>query len=80
MPIMSRSRRKSPWVSLCSAKGQKLFRSKENRKHRKQAKEKIRKDECDKIPHVKEFGNEWKSPRDGKIWLGFFDKMWRRGK
>lgn len=26
-----------------------------------------------KVPHPKEYGNEWDSPRDGKSWYGYLE-------
>ena len=52
---------------------QKKFKQKEHRKERRavnQAKT------LENIPHPKEYGNEWSSPRDGKMWFGNCKRTW----
>jgi len=65
---MSRSVRKTSIGPLCNASN-KIFRSIENKKKRRKEKVVLNKDIENlenSLPLEKEFGNEWKSPRDGK--------------
>lgn len=73
---MSRSYRKTPFFSHCSAHSQKEYRSDENRAKRRAIHRLLH--ECldssiydeEKferyLPDEKTYGNEWSSPRDGK--------------
>jgi len=69
---MSRSYLHSPWHSVtCSghrAGNQKRFRSQENRAKRRTVKLRLIAEK--EMPHEKEYGNEWASPRDGKTYFG----------
>src|ERR1017187_7985541 len=67
--VMSRSHKKTPICGNCSTSGQKAFRSQENRSKRHRVKQLCHTGLYDKMPHDKEYGNEWDSPRDGKHWL-----------
>lgn len=66
---MSRSRRKTPISSICSSAGQKKFKKYEHKAERKKVKMLLRIGE-EELPHPKEYGNEWSSPRDGKSYFG----------
>lgn len=70
---MSRSRRKTPIMSVCviSAGAVKKWRQSEWRSYRSKVKQLMRSGKHDKLPHSKEYHNEWSSPRDGK--QHFFD-------
>jgi len=63
---MSRSHKKSPFISHCTLGpgAQKAYRSQENRSKRRQVKIRLVLDKD--MPHEKEYGNEWSSPRDGR--------------
>jgi len=79
---MSKSKRKTPKISITcigsKAGIQRLFRSKENRAKRKQVKIKLLMKDYENLPHEKEYGNEWSSPRDGKQWMGKNSKWLRK--
>lgn len=65
---MSRSFKKVPIMGVggtCTA--QKKFKQKEHRKERRAVNQAV---DLENIPHPKEFGNEWASPRDGKLYFG----------
>ncbi len=44
---------------------QKKFKQQEHKRERKLVKQSL-----ENPPHPKQFGNEWDSPRDGKLWFG----------
>lgn len=68
---MSRSYRHTPISSVCGVvSGQKLFRSLENRAFRHKVKQFLVADRDEPLPDEREYGNEWASPRDGKMWFG----------
>lgn len=48
---------------------QKQFRKQEHRRHRKKVNDLLSIGEYELLPHPREYGNEWASPRDGKQWL-----------
>lgn len=79
---MSRSKRKTPIIGMTclSSKSiiQKSFRSKENRAKRKKVKQCLSNEQYDSLPHEKEYGNEWSSPRDGKQYLDDKNSKWMR--
>lgn len=79
---MSRSKRKTPILGMtasCSRPSiQKIFRSKENRAKRREVRIKLTTNDFDLMPHEKEYGNEWASPRDGKQYCGNDDPKWLR--
>jgi hypothetical protein len=71
---MARSHKKRPFygIAMKRSSAQKWFRSSENRAKRKKVKQLLTKAllGLDVImPHEKEYGNEWASPRDGKVRL-----------
>jgi hypothetical protein len=65
---MSRSYKKHPVGGICSSGGQKAYRSQENRAKRTKVRQKLKKGRYDELPHEKEYGDEWLSPRDGKMY------------
>lgn len=71
---MSNSYRKTPILGITClssrASIQKKYRSQENRAKRRKVKVCISLLKYDSIPHEKEYGNEWSSPRDGKQYIG----------
>lgn len=77
---MSDSKQKTPIISWTKKKSceQKRFRQHENRAKRRCIKTKIRLQDFDNMPHEKEFGNEWDSPRDGKQYLKEDREKWMR--
>lgn len=75
---MSRSKRKTPRIGNCSTQGQHVFKKVESRASRRCVKKLVNIGEYDNLPHDKEFGNEWVSPRDGKHWLSDKDSKWLR--
>lgn len=66
---MSRSYRYTPIVGIASSKGQKLFRTIENKKYRRLVHALVSVELYDDLPDERAFGDEWKSPRDGKQWV-----------
>lgn len=74
---MSRSFKHHPGGGVASSRGQKLYRSQENKAHRRQVRKRIQQLNFD-MPHPKEYGNEWSSPRDGKCYWVNHDKKWMR--
>lgn len=76
---MSRSHKKNPGGGWgCNTEGQqKKYRSQENRAKRRKVKVVLLLNE--EMPHEKEYGNEWSSPRDGKqYWLNHNAKWMRK--
>lgn len=71
---MSRSYRHTPIMGIAGTKSQKEFKKKEHRKERKTVNNKLVSGYWD-LPDPREYGNEWASPRDGKI--HFFDNKYR---
>lgn len=67
---MSRSKRKTPIFSHTTGSGQRQFRDQENRAKRRRINLRIIAEDYDNMPHEKEYGNEWASPRDGKSYWG----------
>lgn len=76
---MSRSYKKNPAGGIASSCGQKHFKQSEHRAERKKVNQLLKKGK-ELLPHPKEYGNEWASPRDGKQWwnkpLGTRIKEW----
>lgn len=64
---MSRSVKKYPGYSPCSTKGQKKYKKAEHKSERRTIKTKLSSNK-ELLPHPKEYGNEWTSPRDGKCY------------
>jgi len=74
---MSRSKQKTPIFGITTSKVQKTFRSKENRAKRRKVKIQLALNE--EMPHEKEYGNEWSSPRDGKLyWTNYTKESMRK--
>lgn len=65
---MSRSIKKTPILSFCGTKAQKKFKVSEHQAERTNVKIKLAVAQYDSLPHPKEYGNEWASPRDGKVY------------
>lgn len=76
---MSRSKRKTPIIGMTARSSkpsaQKKFRSQEHRAERKKVKQLLHTAQ-ELLPHPKEYGNEWSSPRDGKMYCKF--GFWQR--
>ena len=75
---MSRSRKKHPgggWAGP-KVKAQRAYRSQENRAKRREVRIRLLLDQ--EMPHEKEYGNEWYSPRDGKQYWVNYDSKWMR--
>lgn len=76
---MSRSKKKHPGGGAASNLGQHLFKKKESRASRRAVRKVVSMGEYENLPHDKEFGNEWASPRDGKqYWINHDDKWMRK--
>ncbi len=76
---MSRSYKHNPGGGWTSSLGQIEFRKQENRAKRHKVKQLLNTEQYNKMPHEKEFGNEWDSPRDGKqYWIDHDDKWMRK--
>lgn len=65
---MARSYKKNPFGGHTSSSGQKAFRSQENRAKRSKVRQQLKTEQYDSLPDEKEYGNEWVSPRDGKVY------------
>lgn len=75
---MSRSKKKHPGGGIGRTCGQHSFKKKESRAKRKEVRTLMALGKYDVLPHEKEYGNEWASPRDGKVyWIGS-DAKWMR--
>lgn len=74
---MSRSKKYTQICSNTTSTGQKLFKMKQNRAKRKNVKTRLAIGNYD-MPHEKEYGNEWASPRDGKHYLNDVNSKWIR--
>lgn len=61
---MARSRRKSPFIGITNASSDKPYKRAEHQRERAKVKVAIAlgKD----VPSTKEFGDPWRSPKDGK--------------
>ncbi len=73
---MSRSVKKHPGGGCCNSKTQKHYQSTEHRAKRREVKIRLLLEQ--QMPHEKEYGNEWSSPRDGKQYWVKHDKKWMR--
>lgn len=73
---MSRSYQHTPIMGMAGHKGpaQKRFRSQENRAKRRKVNQNLQTEQYDSLPHEKEYGNEWASPRDGTQYYGLSDE------
>lgn len=68
---MSRSFYHTAISGLAGRRGNnKQWRSSENRAQRHFVKQLLNVGEYTDLPDPKEYGNEWSSPRDGKMWFG----------
>lgn len=67
---MSRSKRKTPIQGITNCRSNKRFKKHEHGAERSKVKCLLKQDRED-LPHPKEYGNEWNSPRDGKVWFGY---------
>lgn len=69
---MSRSYRHTPISSWAptNAGSQRWFRESENRAKRHKVRQLLITEQYEKLPDDKEYGNEWTSPRDGKMYFG----------
>ena len=48
---------------------QKTFKQQEHRRERRAVNSLLTVEEFDNHPDTKKYGNEWASPRDGKMWM-----------
>jgi len=55
---------------------QKKFKKQEHQRERTAVRCLINSEEYENIPSQKKFGNEWDSPRDGKMWFGKWKERW----
>lgn len=68
---MSRSYWHTPIKAWCGKNCSKQWRSDQNRKYRAYVHNMMAHEKYDYIePYKGRFGNEWNSPRDGKVWIG----------
>lgn len=75
---MSRSYRKTPISSWTKSLSNKIFQNIEHRRFRKACKQKLHIFHTDEdliLPSTKKYGNEWDSPRDGKMYFGNLTKQ-----
>jgi len=66
---MSRSRKKTPISGWGCSRSNKKFKQQEHRRERRAVEVSLLVGE-EEMPHPKRYGNEWASPRDGKMWFG----------
>lgn len=66
---MSRSYRKNPILGMTTSSVQKQFKQSEHRAERRIVKICLTVEAYEQIPHPKEYGNEWSSPRDSKQYM-----------
>lgn len=68
---MSRSYRKTPIIGTGGQTRMKWWKRKEHKRYRAYVRDKLNKGHYETIQRFKgQFGNEWDSPRDGKMWFG----------
>lgn len=68
---MSRSRYRNPFMGVTGRSSCKAWRTQENRRYRAYAKNEMRHGRYDNIQgFCGNFGNEWASPRDGRVYFG----------
>lgn len=68
---MSRSYWHTPIAGVAGHRGSnKPYRSYENRAKRRRVQQLLIMHQFEKLPHEAEYGNEWCSPRDGKMYFG----------
>lgn len=75
---MSRSKKKHPGGGITKGCGQHLFKTAESRAKRHRIRNLLQIGEYIALPHEKEYGNEWASPRDGKQYWLDHDAKWMR--
>lgn len=63
---MARSRKKTPISGATTARSDKPFKTREHRRERHTVKTAL--SVGSQVPHSKEFGDPWKSEKDGKIY------------
>ena len=68
---MGKSFRKTPIGPATFNGSNKPFKLREHRRERKRAKQLIGQGEYEALPHPKRYGNEWNSPRDGKLYFEY---------
>ena len=66
---MSRSRKKTPISGMAGGASNKEFKKKEHRRERRQVNVMLLKGKL-VVPNRQKYGNEWASPRDGKMYFG----------
>lgn len=73
---MSRSKRRTPIMGVAgNSPAQKRFKQQEHQRERALVRTLINK--IDELPDTRKlFGNEWSSPRDGKMWFGKCITKW----
>ena len=68
---MARSRKRTPISGVTCSESNKKFKQQEHRRERRAVRQGLLKClEDEYLPHPKHYGNEWSSPRDGKMWFG----------
>ena len=55
---------------------QKKFKQQEHQRERTNVRCLLDNEEFENMPNKKKFGNEWSSPRDGKMWFGKCINTW----
>ncbi len=75
---MSRSKKKHPGGGAASSCGQHKFKKDEARAKRRKVRKLMSTGQHERLPHDKEYGNEWSSPRDGKQYWVDHDAKWMR--
>ena len=75
---MSRSRKKKPITGITLAESDKEFKRQEHQRERSRVRDALKTDK-EVLPHPKEFGDPWDSPKDGKItWTDNQEKAKRK--
>ena len=67
---MSKSYKHTPISGWTTGDGQKNFRTSENKAKRRRVHQLLQTEQYEDMPDEKEYGNEWASPRDGKMYFG----------
>ncbi len=71
---MGKSYRHTPIHGVTTASSNKTFKKHEHRRERREVHIQLFTGNYDDLPHPKQYGNEWASPRDGKVYWGFDQK------
>lgn len=71
---MSKSRKKTPIISITTKSSEKMFKRYANRAYRLAARIAILRG--DEIPENKLYGDPWTGPKDGKQWVGDSESLW----